>query len=118
MKVFTYFNPVPEMDVSTEHKLIVLWQHAWRMSGYEPVILTHLHADAHPQWAEVDELVRSFPTVNPVDYELACWHRWLALAQVGGGLMVDYDVIPRAVDADMLCSIPDDVAVLDAGGVP
>jgi hypothetical protein len=43
--------------------------------------------------------------------------RWLALAQVGGGLMTDYDVIARAFSPEFL-ALPDDVTVLDRGGVP
>lgn len=115
--VYTYFNPVPEMPHEQEHALIVLWQRSWRDSGFEPVVLTHLHAEAHPLFPEIDKLVRSFPTQNPKEYEVACWHRWLAFATVGGGLMTDYDVIARGFDPEFLV-LPDNVTVLDRGGVP
>jgi hypothetical protein len=118
MIVYSYFNPVPEMDVDNEHKLIVLWQQSWRRFGFDPVVLTHLHAEAHPQWKEYDELVSSFPSVNPRAYELACWHRWLAFANVGGGLIVDYDVMANAFDTEQLMQAVEDINVLDAGGVP
>lgn len=115
--VYCYFQPLAVMDVSVEHALIVLWQKSWRRSGFEPVILTHQHAEAHDKFEEFDKLVRSFPSMNPPGYDLACWHRWLALSRVGGGLQTDHDLIARAFSPEML-ALPNDITVLDRGGVP
>lgn len=115
--VHTYFNPVPKMDVGTEHQLITLWQKSWRASEFLPVVLTHQMADAHPLRDAYVDVVSRFPSVNPPGYDLACWMRWLALAQAGGGLMTDYDVIARAFSPEFL-ALPSDVTVLDRGGVP
>lgn len=106
------------MDAGREHELIVLWQKSWRRCDFEPVVLTHLHAEAHPQFTQYDTLVRSFPSINPKEYEVACWHRWLAADVVRGGLFVDYDVIARAFAPEMVLELPNDVTVLDRGGVP
>ena len=32
--------------------------------------------------------------MNSVKYELNCYLRWLALAEEGGGLLIDYDILP------------------------
>ena len=50
-------------------------------------------AERHPLFREFDERTKLLPTVNPGDYELACYRRWLAVARAGGGFMSDYDVV-------------------------
>ncbi len=115
--VYSYFHPLPAMDHAVEQGLIILWQKSWRANDFLPVTLTHQMADAHPRAEEFLRLVRTFPSSNPAGYDLACWMRWLALAQVGGGLMTDYDVIAGAFSPEFL-ALPNDVTVLDRGGVP
>lgn len=77
--------------------LIRLWEESWAARGWEPVILNKEHAMRHEGFAVFDEAVRKFPTVNRSEYELACYHRHLAMAEVtyelGQGLLTDYDVI-------------------------
>lgn len=115
--VYSYYHPVPKMDVGIEAGLIILWRKSWIASEFIPVTLTHQQADAHPRAKEYLAVVEKFPSVNPPGYDLSCWMRWLALAQVGGGLMTDYDVIARAFSTEFL-ALPNDVTVLDRGGVP
>lgn len=115
--VYSYFNPTPTIDFGAEASIIILWQKSWRESEFLPVMLTHQHADAHPRAEEFLRVVSNFPSINPPGYDLSCWMRWLALAQVGGGLMTDYDVIARAFSPEFL-ALPNDVTVLDRGGVP
>lgn len=117
MKVFSYFDPVPDIDSAKEAQLAALWRRSWASSELIPVMLTHQMAHAHRRYAEFDALVRALPSSNPPGYDLACWHRWLALDVAGGGLMTDYDVICRAFDPELL-QFPDPVTILDRGGVP
>ncbi len=118
MIVYSYYHPVPKMDVGIEAGLIILWRKSWIASEFLPVTLTHQQADAHPKAKEYLALVEKFPSCNPPGYDLSCWKRWLALAQVGGGLMTDYDVMARAFSPEFLTMLPDNVTVLDRGGVP
>lgn len=115
--VYSYYHPVPSMDYGVESYLITCWRNSWHASEFIPVLLSHQVAEAHPRAEEFMAVVKRFPSVNASTYELACWMRWLALAQMKGGLMTDYDVIARAFSPEFL-ALPDDVTVLDRGGVP
>lgn len=95
MRVHTFFSPVPELDLEGEYKLLLLWQRHWSGAGYDPAVLTERHAQAHPLYAEFKDRVLQLPTVNPRSYETACYLRYLAMAQAGGGWMLDVDLFPR-----------------------
>lgn len=87
MRVYTYHhNDDPPV------RLLDAWGESWQRNGWEPCLLTQRHAEQHPRFDEIFEAVHKLPTVNGREYEDACYLRWLALQQVGGGLMVDYDV--------------------------
>ena len=101
--VFTFFDTVPEIDSSEQKKQIEIWKSAWKTRGWNPVVLGPLDVMKHPKYAEYRKAFESLPTVNPKKYELFCLLRWLALDYVGGGLSVDYDVIPgRLTPADLV----------------
>lgn len=103
MKVFTYYNEVLGISFFDSLKLITAWRERWAASGYEPVVLNEYIARKHPFFAEFDKGLERLPTQNSRAYELACYHRWLALAHVGGGILADYDVFPRGVHGEMIC---------------
>lgn len=117
MIVYTYFEPIRQIEHANENRLATLWRRSWARSGFIPMILNSQHAESHPRYAEYRSLVEKFPTTNAPGYDLACWLRWLALDVVGGGLMTDHDVICRAFDPEHL-STPDPILVLDATWVP
>jgi len=103
MKVFTYHEDLPGYPDCKE--LLSLWAESWRRHGWEPEILTHDHAKAHPMYEFMMPAALKLPTTNPQEYELTVYRRWLAMGSVGGGLMVDNDVInygyrPR----DLVCA--------------
>lgn len=86
--VYTYWS---ECNVTPNSKWILdRWRDNWASHGFSPVILEPSNARLHPRYAEHVALFRSFPTVNPKDYELCCFTRWLAMAMCGG-FMVDAD---------------------------
>jgi hypothetical protein len=106
--VYTYSENLVGNEYEQE-KLLELWQESWRRRGWEPKIIGRAFAERHPRLSDFRARVRSFPTVNPRDYEDVCWLRWLAFAQVGGGLIVDADVInyslrPESFDGEDLVS--------------
>jgi len=92
MKLYSYYSDVPVIGAFDSLKLIALWRQHWTAAGWEPFVLNEWHARQHPRYAEFHSKLCVLPSVNPKEYEIACYLRWLALAQVGGGWMADYDV--------------------------
>lgn len=91
--VYTYHEPVQGLPPAG--RLLELWKKNWTEFGFEPVILSEKDAREHPGFSYFVERISRYPTSNPPAYERACFVRHLALANVGGGLLVDYDVICR-----------------------
>ena len=97
MRVYTYHAGSPGPG-----ELLDVWRKTWAAHGWEPTVLWQNDAEAHPRYDEIFEAVHKLPTVNSRQYEDACYLRWVALLQVGGGLMVDYDVGNRGFTPDHL----------------
>lgn len=97
VKIFTYFNNCPGIDAYGEFRLIQLWRDSWTRAGFEPEVLTEWHARQHPYFEEFDAAVKKLPSVNNKFYEVACWHRWLAVCVVSQEtdhvIMSDYDCL-------------------------
>jgi hypothetical protein len=91
MNIYTYYEVVAGINAQAE--LIRVWDQSWRRRGWVPRILTKRDAERHPRFREFHDRVNTYPTANNREYENACYYRWLALSQVGGGWMCDYDVI-------------------------
>ncbi len=79
---------VEETDI-----VLSLWKNSWRKNGWLPIVLTREDAKKHNLYEKILTKVIEFPTVNPKQYEIACFMRWVAIAAIGGGFMSDYDVI-------------------------
>lgn len=93
--IHTYHEPVEEIaawyDVDA---LLDRWRAAWAAAGWEPVVLDRDTAARHRWWTSYSTIVATFPTRNAPAYEAANFHRWLAMAVVGGGILTDADVLP------------------------
>jgi hypothetical protein len=98
MKCYTYYEEIDEINncphrESTQKELLDLCKISWERNGWEFVVLNQSSAEINPFFKEYDEVINGLPTVNLKRYEYSCFMRWLAIAQIGGGLMIDYDVI-------------------------
>lgn len=95
-KVYTYFQNSSYGSIKMRgiRRLLKLWLRAWHQAGYDPIILTSANASSHPQYHPLREAFERFPTVNNLDYEVACYLRWLAFRMAGGGTFMDYDILP------------------------
>ena len=91
MNIYSYFDSSTGFRGQAE--LIATWQASWQRHGWTPSMLTPRHASRHPRYQEFLAKINTLPTVNVRAYENACYLRWLALDQVGGGFMCDYDVM-------------------------
>lgn len=106
-KVYTYFSEVDYQHVADQWSMISHWKQSWAKRGWSPHVLGIEDARKHPMFSEFEERVLQLPTVNTVQYETACYFRWLAVAAAGGGFMSDYDVvnygfIPRSPASDLV----------------
>lgn len=124
MKIHTYYHDCPDIDAESHLRLITLWRRHHEKLGLEPVVLTQYHARQHPYFKEFDDRVRRLPTTNPNGYDLACYHRWLAMvvalysphSEAGQvGLMADYDLFLRtdATKDLFLMGVPARVTVFE-----
>jgi hypothetical protein len=81
MIIHTYHEPLPGVD---RGEILELWAESWRRHGWIPVIHCRGHAREHSRALVYEAVAAALPTVNPSEYELACWRRWLVAAQCGG----------------------------------
>lgn len=98
--VYTYYDPVPSMP--NQEWMLQKWSYEWTKLGFLPKILSRQDAMSHTNFAELEKHFRRYPSINPPEYELACWVRWIAMVQVGGGLLLDYDVLPYGFGKEAL----------------
>ena len=102
--IFAYFVPLKDNANRRKNSLgiegysemtamLALWMRNWFHHGKDPRILTLSDAQKYPEFGHFDMIFRSFPTINNPNYEIACYHRWLALAAVGGGTLMDFDIL-------------------------
>lgn len=91
MKVYTFYENIDFINKnSNQEELINLWKESWINNGWDPIVLT---IDDVLMTDEEHNLISKIPTVNNIDYEIACYIRWRAMYRVGGGWMSDYDVV-------------------------
>ncbi len=98
--VYTYYTKLSEDQHKESEPMLAHWRRSWASRGWNPVVLNQLHAQCHPLFNVFTDRVKALPTANPIEYELACYQRWLAVAQMGGGFMSDYDVINYSYPAE------------------
>jgi hypothetical protein len=93
----TYHETLPQLaEYYDGARLLELWRRSWARFGWRTVVLSRGDAERHPKWPDYAAAVSKFPTTNLKGYEAANYHRWMAMAVVGGGFMSDADVLPLA----------------------
>ena len=100
--VFTYFEPVAALNKHDQLREISVWKASWERYGWRPQILTHEYVERSRDWRDLTASVARLPSVNAPGYDVNCYLRWLALANAGGGLMTDYDVVNLGFTPAML----------------
>lgn len=111
-RIHTYFSSCDGIAYEPELRLLILWQQHLADLGYTPVVLNQSHAQANPRYAAYLAKVDTFHSVNPRDYERACWLRHAAMEQVGGGVLCDYDVFPSRLEA---IPVSDKLSIFESG---
>jgi hypothetical protein len=126
MNVYTYYMPVLHLwSEESQRRLIEVWRRSWAKQGWNPIVLSEGDAAQHPRYAEFKKKFWELPTEYGHDYEGACFMRWVATANCGGGMMTDYDVInynfaPREPKPDkmVIFSEPDTALFMGAIHAP
>ena len=88
--ICTYYEPVfaEFKEFADDYSgLLRIWEESWAMQGWRPVILRERDAQKHPLYAENIQNLKKMPTMNKMQYELACYLRWFAAVQVGCGTL-------------------------------
>ena len=112
--VYTYCDDIG-MNVGD---LVDAWKETWSDAGWNPVVLNREVAQRHPDYDKFHDRFTTYPSPNPPEYEFSCYLRWAALSVVGGGYMVDYDVVNVNVPPPPNCAfMPNDgkLTILDKG---
>jgi hypothetical protein len=97
--MYTYYEQIiPEDErfftgmADDDHEaLLGFWMATWRKAGWEPVVLNHTHASRHVDYPDFSA---ALDRLDLDGFSRMLFHRWLAMAQVGGGWLCDYDVFP------------------------
>lgn len=115
MKVFCYHEPI--QGFKQEEEIIDLWRESWAKHGWEPVVNSASDALKYPGYDRFLEAVWKHPTVNPKQYELACYRRWAAMAACAGegALMTDYDVMNFGFRPEYAIVNPDKLTFYERG---
>jgi len=97
-KCYTYYEEIKTIDACakrkcTQKELLDLCKISWKKNGWDLIILDHSTAASHDFFPIYSSVVKKLPSINPKKYDYHCFIRWLAMAVVGGGLMIDYDVV-------------------------
>lgn len=92
--VMTFYEPSSHTSQLESVALINVWREGWKSRGWNPVMLSGRDAMKQSRFDAFMERVRKLPHVGNTEAHANRFMRWLALARIGGGLMVDYDLIP------------------------
>lgn len=91
--VFTYEHQRPNNpSITTKYQL---WMESWKSRGWNPVKLTLRDAARNPKYNRIMENLKEMQFLEDRTEMLARLSRWIALDSVGGGLLVDPEVIPN-----------------------
>ena len=79
------------MSDEDDDALLNFWEQTWDSAGWEPVILNLQDAKQHPLY---DSFERDLANLGMDEFSKLSILRWLAMAAIGGGWLVDYDAFP------------------------
>lgn len=100
--VYTYYDIIPNTDniigavwetnpILSKH-LINICKKSWENNGWKFNILNKEDSKKHLLYNNFLNKIKQYPTINNIDYELACYLRWLAF-DMCDGICIDYDII-------------------------
>lgn len=112
--IYTFYNPlledafVTQMTESGDAALVKAWKASWWDAGFDPRVLTLDDARSHPLFIPIDYAMEHTWLDG---YNKMCIWRWVAMSNVGGGWMSDYDVFPLRLFETTNAPLPNDGAL-------
>jgi hypothetical protein len=91
--VYAYYEPLGLGRNYAEEDLIEVCANSWEKNGWKLVILNYEIVKSHDFYSIYSEVIKQLPSANPALYDYHCYMRWLAMSKIGGGIMIDYDVV-------------------------
>lgn len=98
---YTYFEDldgINKWNNYSQKDLIEICKKSWEKNGWKIMVIGEKDACDHPLFNLYKSTVLSFPTANAYGYDYHCYIRWLAMANLGGGIMIDYDVVNLGIN--------------------
>lgn len=102
--IYTFFDDLENVDVNkssgkiteeNDRQILKAWEEAWSSLGYIPKILTMEDARRNPEFEVYSRTLDSSVALGSnVNYDKACFLRWIAMSTTDGGMFSDFDVIP------------------------
>ena len=100
--VYTYYEPLGMCRDYAEEDLIKVCAKSWEKNGWKLIVLNYEVAKSHDFYSDYSGIVKQLPSVNPKSYDYHCYMRWLAMSKIGGGIMIDYDVVNLSLVDDSI----------------
>lgn len=89
----TFFQSLEEG--ASADPLLDLWRNEWESIGFETRVLTMQDVESNPAYPAMKASAEAyFEGKDAGYYNMLCLYRYLAMANVGGGYMSDYDTFP------------------------
>lgn len=92
--VFTFYIQTPNTSKDDDARKLEVWRTGWRSRGWNPVVLTQRDATRNNKFTAMQANAERLPTTKERQAANYRFLRWLALESMGGGFMVDADVLP------------------------
>lgn len=92
MNVYAFYEPLEGYDQTDQNNLIEIWKKSWSHYGWNPIVYGIKECKQYSEYDEYYKMCESYPTINPKQYEIFCFLRWLYMSIVGGWY-ADLDII-------------------------
>ena len=96
--IYTFYDAGAEKDENVkaaENNLLLIWRRAWWAQGFRPVVLGRSEAMSHPLYGSLAS--KKLPAQIESDVL-----RWLAWAQMGGGILANWLCLPMGARDERL----------------
>jgi hypothetical protein len=110
MNIYAFYEPIDGYDHDDQKSLINIWKKSWSYYGWNPIVYGIKECQSCEGYDEYYKLCESYPTINPKQYEMLCFLRWLYMSEVGGWYadldMINYGFYPLECGDKIVTTTP------------